>query len=55
MEKMKSDDIRGWKKNYYRNALRFRLTVPFNKDGEWELRYNDIRNLYEQVFSEPYD
>ena len=55
VEKLKSDDIRGWKKNYYRNAMRFRLTVPFDKDGEWELRYNDIRKLYEQVFGEPYD
>lgn len=44
----------GWKKNYYRQAFRFRLLVPYSTDGEWELKHNDIRALYEAVFQEPY-
>lgn len=48
------DTISGWKKNYYRQALRFRLLVPFDHDGQWELEHNDIRALYEMVFREPY-
>lgn len=55
IEKLRNDDLRGWKKNYYRNALRFRLMVPYDTDGEWKLRHNDIRQLYEQVFDEPYE
>lgn len=54
-EKLESaDTMRGWQKNYYRNAYRFRLKVPYDQDGEWELQRNDIRTLYEQVFMEPY-
>ena len=47
--------LKGWKKNYYRAAYRFRLLVPFSNDGEWELEHNDIRRLYGQVFGEPYE
>lgn len=54
MEKLENDDMRGWKKNYYRNAYRFRLLVRLTSGGRWELRYNDIRTLYEQVFGEPF-
>lgn len=46
--------LRGWKKNYYRQSYRFRLLVPYGKDGEWELVQNDIRSLYEQIFGEPF-
>jgi len=54
-ERMSSTDTtRGWQKNYYRNAYRFRLLVPYDQDGQWELIHNDIQNLYEQVFNEPY-
>jgi hypothetical protein len=56
IEKAESDDaMHGWKKNYYRNACRFRLLVQYTSSGKWELVHNDIRNLYEQIFGEPYD
>lgn len=56
MEKLKNNNrMHGWQKNYYRNALRFRLKVPVDEGGEWMLQYNDIRKLYEQVFGEPYE
>lgn len=44
--------LHGWQKNYYRNAYKFRLSVPYGRDGQWELVNNDIRSLYETVFSE---
>ena len=49
------ETMHGWRKNYFRQASRLRLLVPFDKDGEWELINNDIRRLYEQAFGEPYD
>ena len=48
------NNVRGWQKNYWRNSYRFRLLVPYDRTGEWELVNNDIRKLYEQVFVEPY-
>lgn len=55
IEKLPTQEtIRGWQKNYYRNAYRLRLKVPYRDDGEWELRNNDIRTLYTQVFDEPF-
>ena len=47
--------LKGWKKNYYRRASRFRLLVPYDNTGQWALEHNDIRKLYELVFQEPYD
>ena len=49
------ESLRGWRKNYYRNAYRFRVLVWLSPDGQWELKYNDIRTLYEQIFREPFD
>lgn len=55
LEKLPTQEtLHGWQKNYYRNACRLRLKVPYVDDGEWELRNNDIRTLYEQVFDEPF-
>lgn len=55
VEKLQTQEtMRGWQKNYYRNAYRFRIKVPYDDGGEWELQNNDIRALYEQVFGEPF-
>lgn len=54
-ERVSSEEgMRGWKKNYFHNAMRFRLKVPYSKSGKWAMQCNDIRALYEQVFGEPY-
>ena len=50
-----TEAMHGWKKNYYHNAMRFRLMAPYSKGGKWTLQANDIRGLYEQVFNEPYE
>lgn len=49
------ETMKGWKKNFYRQAYRFRLLVPYDRSGPWELQHNDIRGLYERVFGEPYE
>ena len=48
------DTMRGWQKNYWRTSYRFKILVPYDQNGEWELVNNDIKTLYEQVFNEPY-
>ena len=55
VERLAGDtSLRGWRKNYYRNSMCFRMKVPVSKGGRWTLKYNDIRTLYEQVFGEPF-
>ena len=54
IERLPNTELRGWEKNYYRNSCRFRLLVPYKPEGKWELKYNDIRTLYERVFGEAY-
>lgn len=55
VERVNTDSsLHGWRKNYYRNAMCFRMKVPYTMDGQWTLEYNDIRRLYEQIFNEPF-
>lgn len=44
--------LRGWNKNENRNASRFKILVQYTKDGKYELKNNDVRKLFEEIFNE---
>lgn len=55
VERVNADSsMHGWRKNYLRNAMCFRMKVPYARSGKWTLQCNDIRTLYEQIFDEPF-
>jgi len=47
-----ASSLRGWKKNDARNTTRLKVTVPYDENGEHELRDNDILSLYGECFGE---